>query len=110
MEEIAKLSALMYVLDSSSDILISNLSEDELNYFKSELVKLKSVLESSMNDVVLSEVAKDFFKTLTNINYLQDLAREVSPKMRYGSTPEIEEQIRIKLVKACDVLISRLNM
>jgi hypothetical protein len=109
MEEISKLTAILNVLDSYFDKITEKMSKEELTVFEMELKRLKETLLSTDNPETLTESAKDFFQTISNIDYLQDLIAVEGNHVRYGDTPEIEEHIKRKLAKACQNLIDKIH-
>ena len=101
MNEGEKLSTVLDVLGNYWDKFTSDLNEKEFNLLQQELSTLQTSIQSAQNIDEINGASRNFFEMLSNFEQLKFLADVYNTKMRGGDLPEIEEEIRIKIINYC---------
>lgn len=101
MNEGEKLSTVLDVLGNYWDKFTSDLTEKEFNLLQQQLSTLQSNIQSAQNIEEINGASKNFFEMLSNFEHLKFLADVYNTKMRGGDLPELEEEIRIKIINYC---------
>jgi hypothetical protein len=108
-EEAKNLSLILGVLDKSWKSLTANLTEEQFELLKTNLNGLESKLKSSDKTEQINEAAKNFTSVFNSIEPLNFLISPESVRTRSGSLPDIEEDIKIKLINCAIALQERIN-
>jgi hypothetical protein len=109
MEENEKLTMALGILDNYWTKFTSNLSKEQMQNLKQELTELELKIKSAKNNEEVTTASKNFFETLLNIESLEFLANVDKTHMRGGSLPEIQNDIKIKIINYCVTLQDRID-
>ena len=101
MNEGEKLSTILGILGDYWNKFTSDLTEDQLVNLKQELSILQTNVKTAKNLNDINEASKNFFEMLSKMEQLKFLADVYGGKMRGGDLPELEEEIRIKIINYC---------
>ena len=109
MEENENLTMVLGILDNYWAKFTSNLSEQQMHNLKQELTALELKIKSAKKYDEITAASKNFFNTLLDIESLKFLANLDKPHMRGGSLPEIQNDIKIKIINYCVTLQYRID-
>jgi hypothetical protein len=109
MEEEEKLTAVLGILENYWPRFTSDLSNEQLTYLKSELSGLADKMKSAKDTNDISNASRTFFDTLSAMKPLEFLANLDNPHNRGGSLPEVDNEIKIKIINYCVLLQDRIE-
>ncbi|UCH88644.1 MAG: hypothetical protein JSV49_10385 [Thermoplasmata archaeon] len=109
MDEAKNLATILSILDNLWVKLTSDLTPEQLELLKKELAELELKMKEAKSTEEINQIAKDFYPTFSKLESLEFLANPEKIQMRSGSLPDIEEEIKIKLINYCVVLQDRLK-
>lgn len=109
MDEEEKLSAVLGILDNYWTRFTSDLSPEQFNYLKDELFGLENKIRTakSINDV--NTASRDFFEMISKLKPLEFLANIDKSQMRGGTLPELQDDVKIKIINYCVMLQDKIN-
>jgi hypothetical protein len=109
MEEEEKLTAVLGILENYWPRFTADLSAEQLSYLKSELAGLADKMKTAKDNNDISFASKTFFDTLSTMKPLEFLANIDKPQTRGGSLPEMDSEIKIKIINYCVMLQDRIE-
>jgi hypothetical protein len=80
-----------------------------MNYFRSELIKLKDNLQTTKSSEDYDVTAKNFFDALSKIEYFEELANITQPRLRSSNVLDDEEQIKLKLISSATKILELID-
>jgi hypothetical protein len=109
MEDEEKLTAVLGILENYWSRFTADLSNEQLSNLKSELSGLADKMKSAHDTNDITNASKTFFDTLSTMKPLEFLAQIDKPQSRGGSLPEMDSEIKIKIINYCVMLQDRID-
>ena len=109
MDEIKRFETIMKLLDMGWDEFTADLSDEQKMKFRKKLEHFEEKLNSISSEKDLEAAAEEFLKELSEDEFLNEIIDVESPRTRHGSKEEIEETIRLNLIKVCRKLEDRID-
>ncbi len=109
MVEEIKLSAILSILNNYLDRFTADLTPEQMSILHDELSGLKESVDSAKSSSDIDIASKKFYESITNFKHLEFLTDLDKNKLRGGSLPGSQEDIKIKIINYCVVLQERIE-
>lgn len=109
MEDSKNLAVVLNILEEYWGTLTPNITDEQLSGIEVELTSLENRMKQSKNTGDMNDASKDFFQVLKNMESFNTILDFNKLPLRSGSLPDLDEDIRIKIINYCVIIKDRIK-